>query len=150
MAETAKIRVNVEVIELEVNDNGDTIKLPVSDEMFMKRLYDFIDRVSEESKKLDNLDLEDIAGTIEKDIQFHEMMKEQFNILFGDLAYEKVFGSDIIEVCPINENLFKNCLKLFSFARTKERELYPIIFLTSSIESASVPPETGVANYTFK
>ena len=38
MAETAKIRVNVEVIELEVNDNGDTIKLPVSDEMFMKRL----------------------------------------------------------------------------------------------------------------
>ena len=96
MAETAKIRVNVEVIELEVNDNGDTIKLPVSDEMFMKRLYDFVDRVSEESKKLNNLDLEDIAGTIEKDIQFHEMMKEQFNILFGDLAYEKVFGSDIV------------------------------------------------------
>lgn len=96
MAETAKIRVNVEVIELEVNDNGDTIKLPVSDEMFMKRLYDFIDRVSEESKKLDNLDLEDIAGTIEKDIQFHEMIKEQFNILFGDKAYEKVFGSDIV------------------------------------------------------
>ena len=67
-----------------------------------------------------------------------------------DAMIVRLFGSDIIEVCPINENLFKNCLKLFSFARTKEREFYPIMFLTSSIESASVPPDTGVASLMFK
>ena len=45
---------------------------------------------------------------------------------------------------PINENLFKNNLKLSSFARTRLRELYPTICLTRLIESELLPPDMHV------
>lgn len=96
MAELVKIRVPVDVVTLEVNDNGDTIVLPVSDERFIKRLYDFSDKVEKESEKLKFIDQNDIAAVVKGDIELHEMIKVEFTNLFGEGSYEKVFGEDII------------------------------------------------------
>lgn len=96
MGETAKIRVQVDVVKLEVNDNGDTISLPVADSNFIKRLYGFTDSVAEKSKEFDDLDTKDIALFVDKNVEFTTYLHDEFNKLFGDNSYEKVFGADLI------------------------------------------------------
>jgi len=91
-----KIRVNVEKVELEVNDNGDIIVLPVSDERFIKRLYAFARDISEKSSEIDAVDKTNIEGQVKADIELHEMIKKEFDVLFGTDAYKKVFGDDIV------------------------------------------------------
>lgn len=96
MAENAKIRINVEVVNLEVNDNGDTIVLPVSDERLIQRLYAFIDNISKRANEMQELKDVDIVTVVNKDVSFHEFLHDEFNTLFGENAYEKVFGNDVV------------------------------------------------------
>lgn len=110
MAETAKIRVDVEVVELEVNDKGDTIKLPVSDELFIKKLYNFTAKIAEDAKELENLDKDNILEAVDKDIKFHESLKEQFDVMFGENAYEKVFGEDIVVGVEYVMDFLEQCM----------------------------------------
>ncbi|MBO4543877.1 MAG: hypothetical protein J5725_11945 [Bacteroidales bacterium] len=91
-----KIRVNVEKIELEVNDNGDTIILPVSDERFIQRLYDFSKNVQQKAEEIGYIDKNNIEALVDADIALHEYIKDEFKGLFGDGSYEKVFGEDIV------------------------------------------------------
>ena len=96
MAEKISLRVPVDSVEVEVNDNGDVILLNVGDERFMQKLYDFSIYVSERARELSETQTEDIKQAIELDIEFHTWLKEQFDELFGDKSYEKVFGKDIV------------------------------------------------------
>ena len=96
MAEKISLRVPVDSVEVEVNDNGDVILLNVGDERFMQKLYDFSMNVSERARELSETPTEDIKQAIELDIEFHTWLKEQFDELFGDKSYEKVFGKDIV------------------------------------------------------
>jgi hypothetical protein len=93
-----KFRSTVKVVELEVNDNGDIIKLPLSDENFIKKFYDFVTNIQAKSKELDAKKVKDLPDTeiIQKDIEFHEYLKEEFIKLFGDGSYEKVFGENVL------------------------------------------------------
>ena len=96
MAEKISLRVPVDSVEVEVNDNGDVILLNVGDERFMQKLYDFSMNVSERARELSETQTEDIKQAIELDIELHTWLKEQFDELFGDKSYEKVFGKDIV------------------------------------------------------
>lgn len=91
-----QLRINVEVVEIEVNDNGDIIKLPVSDELFIKKLSKYSEQITEKSDTLSVIDTNDIIATVNADIEFHEFLKSGFNEVFGERAYEKVFGEDIV------------------------------------------------------
>lgn len=95
MAET--LRINVDNVVLEVNDNGETITLPLGDERFTKRLYDYVSHMQDEAKSLDEKkDSDDIISIVDANIGFHEKIKTEFNEMFGDRAYEKVYGDDIL------------------------------------------------------
>ena len=59
------------------------------------------------------------------------------------VIFIELFSENMLQF-PINENLFKNNLKLSSFARTRLRELYPTICLTRLIESELLPPDMHV------
>lgn len=91
-----KIRVNVEKIELEVNDNGDIITLPVSDERFLKRMYDFADEIKKKAEEIEFIDKENIEAIVKCDIELHEKIKSEFDEVFGSDAYSKVFGEDTV------------------------------------------------------
>ena len=91
-----KIRVNVEKVELEVNDAGDIIVLPVSDERFLQKLYSFSSKISHKSEEMSYIDKENISALIQGDIELHENIKSGFDELFGEDAYRKVFGDDIV------------------------------------------------------
>ena len=79
MAEKISLRVPVDSVEVEVNDNGDVILLNVGDERFMQKLYDFSMNVSERARELSETQTEDIKQAIELDIEFHTWLKEQFD-----------------------------------------------------------------------
>lgn len=91
-----KIRVAVDKVELEVNDNGDIIVLPVSDERFIKRMYDFANAIQKKSEELNFIDDNNTEAIINGDIELHESIKTGFDELFGSGAYTKVFGTDIV------------------------------------------------------
>ena len=91
-----KIRINVEKVELEVNDYGDIIILPVSDERFIEKLYSFANDISKKSEELNYIDKSDVSAYVKADIELHKQIKSQFDILFGVDAYKKVFGEDIV------------------------------------------------------
>jgi len=91
-----KIRVNVEKIELEVNDDGDIIVLPVGDERFIKRLYDFADNIRKKGEEASFIDKENTELLVKYDIELHEKIKSEFDELFGSDAYKKVFGEDCV------------------------------------------------------
>ena len=91
-----KIRVNVEKIELEVNDNGDIIVLPVSDERFIQRLFVFANEISKKSEEMSFIDKKDVSKYVQADIELHNTIKKEFDELFGVGSYEKVFGEDIV------------------------------------------------------
>lgn len=91
-----KIRVNVEKVELEVNDNGDIIILPVSDERFIKRLYDFVDEINRKAEEMNFIDKDNVEAIVKCDLELHEKIKSEFDELFGSDAYKKVFGEDVV------------------------------------------------------
>ena len=91
-----KIRVNVEKVELEVNDNGDIIVLPVSDERFVKRLYDYYQDIQKKWEETKFIDKDNIKAIIDGDIELHEAIMDGFDSVFGVDAYKKVFGDDIV------------------------------------------------------
>ena len=115
MAEKISLRVPVDSVEVEVNDNGDVILLNVGDERFMQKLYDFSMNVSERARELSETQTEDIKQAIELDIEFHTWLKEQFDELFGDKAYVNVLGKDIVVGCEfvvdVLEDIVLGCQK---------------------------------------
>lgn len=89
-----KLRIAVDNVVLEVNDNGDTITLPLADERFMQKVMDYIQSMQDGAKSIENTGSE--FDIIQADITYHTNLKDGFNDAFGERAYEKVFGDDIV------------------------------------------------------
>lgn len=96
MAEVVKLQVRPEVVEVEVNDDGDRITLPVSDERFIKKVFDYAERMTEEAKNIPDSETATAVEIVAGNINFHESAKSEFDVLFGAGAYKKVFGDDIL------------------------------------------------------
>lgn len=119
-----KIRVNVEKIELEVNDDGDIIVIPVSDERFMQRLYKFAEDISKKSEEVKFIDKNDVSRYVQTDMELHELIKSNFNELFGDKAYEKVFGSDILVGAEYVFEFLDQCMPFINaYAEKRQQKL---------------------------
>ena len=82
------IRIDNGVKRIEVNDNGEVILLPVSDDSFLRGFYALID---EAQKKV--ADVKTDSGDI---IEFDRYMVNKIDGLFGAETCRKVFG----EVLP--------------------------------------------------
>jgi len=123
-----KFRSNVEVIELEVNDDGYIVKLPVSDERFNQCFYEFTDNVQKKANEFETSIKNEDLDSLEKikiDVIFHEYLKSEFEQLFGPGSYEAIFGKDVlvgveyvlefIEAClPYIEKHTKNRIDKFN------------------------------------
>lgn len=95
MAET--LRINVDNVVLEVNDNGETITLPLGDERFTKKLYAYVDAMQQNAKKIEeSRSSGSIIDIIDADIGFHQSLRDEFDTVFGKGAYTKVYGEDIL------------------------------------------------------
>lgn len=89
-----KLRIAVDNVVLEVNDNGDTITLPLADERFVANVYDYAETLKNGAEGVsEDSPVQDIMRA---NIDFHNMAKEKFNDVFGSKSYEKVYGEDIV------------------------------------------------------
>lgn len=89
-----KIRVN-SGIKIEVNDDGDTITIPVEDMMFMDGFYGMIDKFTDASTRLSNLQTDDTREQLSAVIEECKMVTQEIDTLFGADCCKKVFG-DIV------------------------------------------------------
>lgn len=89
-----KIRVN-SGIKIEVNDAGDTITIPVEDMQFMDGFYGMIDKFTDASTRLSNLQTDDTREQLSAVIDECKMVMQEIDSLFGADCCKKVFG-DII------------------------------------------------------
>ncbi len=86
------IRVNSGVKVIEVNDKGETISLPLSDDSFIKGFFDLVNEIKDKAtaiakKKGDVLDTLDDIVAFDKDVQ------SKIDALMGENTCAKVFGA---------------------------------------------------------
>lgn len=90
-----KIRINSGVKRIEVNDDGEFILLPVSDDGFVMEFYRLMDYVKEAAEKIPLEEPEDITGrisTVDKIVEIEKETKGKVDGLFGEGTCRKVFG----------------------------------------------------------
>lgn len=93
--ERTKFRANLDILSIEVNDNGDTINVPLSDERFNQKLLTFAENASKSAQELTDTDLT-TDEIFEKNMEFNKYIREQFDILFGKGSYDKVYGGMLV------------------------------------------------------
>lgn len=90
-----KIRIGGHIKRIEVNDEGEFITLPLSDDGFVLNFYKLMDNMKQSGAELASR--EDIAGDgvkgVEEIIALEQDTKEKVDALFGDGTCQKVFGN---------------------------------------------------------
>lgn len=122
-----KIRISNGVKKIEVNDDGEFILLPVSDDGFVLNFY----RLMEDIKKRGNELSEEIGGEetvdyVEKIVAVEREIKQKVDALFGDGTCKKVFG-DILPSMDLFVEFFGSLvpfLEEYKNERTAKMEKY--------------------------
>ena len=86
-----KIRVN-SGITVEVNDNGDTITIPVDDMQFMDRFYGMINQFQDAANRLSAVKTEETKEQLRAIIEECNKLTEEIDAVFGAGCCKKVFG----------------------------------------------------------
>ena len=91
-------RTSAKNITLNVNDEGGVVVLPVSDEGWIKRFTDYLKMIEEKSKERTERAAGDNEKSIEETYGLAMDCKSGFNALFGEGAYEAVYGTELVGV----------------------------------------------------
>lgn len=88
-----KIRINSGVKKIEVNDDGEFILLPVSDDGFVLSFYRLMEDIQKSGESVSR-DIVDVPAVdqVEKIVETEREIKAKVDTLFGDGTCKKVFG----------------------------------------------------------
>lgn len=87
-----KIRVSSGVKKIEVNDQGEYILLPLSDDSFVSRFYKLLDEIKRTGEGLaKSTDTPDIT-TVDSIVELEKSVRAKTDELFGAETCRKVFG----------------------------------------------------------
>jgi len=92
-----KIKINNGTKRIEVNDNGDFIELPMRDQSFPTRFFEFIDKITARYEGVSNAEV-DLMSAEEQFRKMNEVAVENMkdiDELLGEGTCKKVFG-DIV------------------------------------------------------
>lgn len=108
--------------KIEVNDEGEYIVLPFSDQAFPGRFYQMLDSFTEMKKEIDNKVNEELKQRelIDFIADIHEKAKKDIDLLLGKDTCKKVFG-DIVPGIDMIQEFFEKLLPFFN-AYSKERK----------------------------
>ena len=104
------IRINNGVKVIEVNDAGDTIRLPLSDDSFVKGFYGLLNDIKTRAEAI-SAKKADIAETIDDGVKFDEEVRDKTDALIGEDTCKKVFG----DVLPSSDMFIELFTKLLPF-----------------------------------
>lgn len=86
------IRVNSGVKVIEVNDKGETISLPLSDDSFVKGFFDLLNEIKEKATAISEKKC-DVLDTLDDIVAFDKDVKDKIDALIGENTCAKVFGA---------------------------------------------------------
>ena len=111
MSKTKSIRAEEINVKIEVNDDGDFIILPLGDETFIPRFYAMLDEIQAVGGKAveEIKSAEDIIGEMDIYTKFHEKLRDDVDLLFGEGTCRKVFG-DILPSGHLQLDFFEKLL----------------------------------------
>lgn len=117
-----KIRVNRGIV-VEVNDEGETIRINAEDQMFVNRFYDLIERLEKTQKDMeehkDKEEREQLSIMIEKT---RDIMDE-IDGMFGAGACAKVFG-DIVPSVYLIADFFDQLIPIVTaYADDRQKQI---------------------------
>lgn len=130
-----KISVNSGVKVIEVNDQGETISLPLGDQAFTNGLVElmqmFSDKAGEVAQACKNIDIsEDAAAKAEQlsavaslNMKVCAELKERVDALFGDEACRKVFGDIVPGMAAFSDFFDQLAPFIEEYGREKEEKL---------------------------
>ena len=112
------IRVNSGVKVIEVNDKGETISLPLSDDSFIRGFYALLNEIKAKSEAISAKKV-DITETMNDVVKFDEDVRDRTDELIGADTCKKVFGA----VLPSSDQFieFFSLLLPFVEEHTKKR-----------------------------
>lgn len=110
------IRINNGVKVIEVNDAGDTIRLPLSDDSFVKGFYGLLNDIKTQAEAI-SAKKADIAETIDDVVKFDEEVRDKTDALIGEDTCKKVFG-DVLPSSDSSLNCLPNCCHLLRIIPT--------------------------------
>lgn len=86
-----KIRLSGHIKRIEVNDEGEVILLPLSDDGFVLNFYKLMEGMQASGKNLTADITADVDG-VEKIVSLEQETKQKVDALFGEGTCRKVFG----------------------------------------------------------
>lgn len=87
-----KIRIGSAIKKIEVNDDGECITLPLSDDGFVLGFYRLMEFVQRTAESAAAADVENAAESVEKIVALEEETRRKVDELFGADTCRKVFG----------------------------------------------------------
>ena len=85
------IRVNSGVKVIEVNDKGETISLPLSDDSFIKGFFGLLNETKDKAAAISEKN-GDVLETLDAVVEFDKVVRDKIDVLMGENTCEKVFG----------------------------------------------------------
>jgi hypothetical protein len=119
------IRISNSNKKIQVNDEGEYIVLPFSDQSFPNRYYKMIDGFTEMKKEIDSKAKEVVT---EREIvvfisDIHQKAKEDIDMLLGADTCKKVFG-DIVPSIEMIQEFFEKLLPFFqAYSEERKKEI---------------------------
>lgn len=122
-----KIRISNGVKKIEVNDDGEFILLPVSDDGFVLSFYRLMEDIKKRGNELSGeIGGEETVDSVEKIVAVEREIKQKVDALFGDGTCKKVFG-DILPSMDLFVEFFGSLvpfLEEYKNERTAKMEKY--------------------------
>nr|DAF23603.1 MAG TPA: hypothetical protein [Caudoviricetes sp.] len=85
------IRVNSGVKVIEVNDKGETISLPLSDDSFIKGFFGLLNETKDKAAAISEKN-GDVLETLDAVVEFDKDVRDKIDVLMGENTCKKVFG----------------------------------------------------------
>lgn len=86
------IRVNSGVKIIEVNDAGETISLPLSDDSFIQGFFKLLNELKDKADAI-SAKGNDVMGAIDAVVEFDKEIRDKTDALIGENTCKKVFGA---------------------------------------------------------
>ena len=86
------IRVNSGVKIIEVNDAGETISLPLSDDSFIQGFFQLLNELKDKADAISAKD-NDVMCAIDAVVEFDKEIRDKTDALIGENTCKKVFGA---------------------------------------------------------
>lgn len=123
--EKQSLRIN-SGIKIEVNDAGEYIVAYVSDQNFVKKFYDMVEKMNQVAEHMGSNEVEQLD--LEKQLQLSmdkaKEIMEEIDRVFGEKASEKIFGVGVIPSGYALGELFEQLIPVFQgYADERQKKI---------------------------